>query len=101
MLIKNHAHDSIYGCSIDKVHDEMMTRFEKVNSISNGIIKRTIRDLSQDNAPLSIINLSNFEYSGKVKITTENKLPKWMRAVKISSKKGFTDKSYTILMKSL
>ena len=92
MLIKNHAHDSIYGCSIDKVHDEMMTRFEKVDSISNGIIKRVVRDLSDDNAPLSVINLSNFEYSGKVKITTEKKLPKWMKAVKISSKKSFTDK---------
>lgn len=97
MLIKNHAHDSIYGCSIDKVHDEMMTRYEKVDSIANGIIKRTIRDLSQDNAPLSIINLSNFEYSGKAKITTDKKLPKWMNAVKISSKKGFTDeKLYNI-----
>ena len=92
MLIKNHAHDSIYGCSIDKVHDEMMTRFEKVDSISNGIIKRVVRDLSDDNAPLAIINLSNFEYSGKIKITTEKKLQKWMKAVKISSKKGFTDK---------
>ena len=97
MLIKNHAHDSIYGCSIDKVHDEMLTRFKKVDSISNGIIKRTIRDLSKDNAPLAIINLSNFEYSGKVKITTEKKLPKWMNAVKILSKKGFTDeKLYNI-----
>lgn len=92
MLIKNHAHDSIYGCSIDKVHDEMMTRFEKVDSISNGIIKRVVRDISDDNAPLAVINLSNFEYSGKVKITTEKKLPKWMKAVKISSKKSFTDK---------
>ena len=97
MLIKNHAHDSIYGCSIDKVHDEMMTRFEKVDSISNGIIKRVVRDLSNNNAPLAIINLSNFEYSGKVKITTDKKLPKWMKAVKISSKKGFTDeKLYNI-----
>lgn len=91
-LIKNHAHDSIYGCSIDKVHDEMLTRYEKVNSISNGIIKRTVRDLSEENAPLAVINLSNFNYSGKIKITTENKLPKWMNAVKISSTKSFTDK---------
>lgn len=91
-LIKNHAHDSIYGCSIDKVHEEMLTRFEKVNSIANGIIKRTIRDLSEDNAPLGVFNLGNFKYSGKIKINTEKKLPSWMNAVKISSKKGFTDK---------
>lgn len=91
-LIQNHAHDSIYGCSIDKVHEENLIRYKKVDSVSNGVIKRVIRDVSEDNAPLAVINLSNFEYSGKVKITTENKLPKWMNAVKISSKKGFTDK---------
>lgn len=91
-LIKNHAHDSIYGCSTDKVHKEIMTRFEKVDTASNGIIKRTIRDLSDNNAPLSIINLSNFDYNGKIIIKTEQKLPKWMNAVKLSSRKGFTDK---------
>ena len=91
-LIKNHAHDSIYGCSIDKVHEENLIRYKKVDSVSNGVIKRTIRDITEDNAPLAVINLSNFEYSGKVKIETEHKLPKWMKAIKISSRKGFTDK---------
>lgn len=91
-LIKNHAHDSIYGCSIDKVHEENLIRYKKVDSVSNGVIKRVIRDLSEDNAPLSLINLSNFNYSGKVVIETENKLPKWLNAVKISTRKGFTDK---------
>ena len=91
-LIKNHAHDSIYGCSIDKVHEENLIRYKKVDSVSSGVIKRVIRDLSEDNAPLSVINLSNFDYSGKVVIETENKLPKWLNAVKISSRKGFTDK---------
>lgn len=89
-LIKNHAHDSIYGCSLDKVNDEVMTRFEKVNSVSEGIIKRALRDISGKNP--SVINLSNNIYNGHIIIKTEKKLPKWMRAVKISSKKGFTDK---------
>ncbi len=92
LLIQNQAHDSIYGCSTDIVHDEMMTRYAKINSVSNGIIKRVIRDLSNENGSVSVINLSNFEYNGKIKITTEKKLPKWMNAVKISSKKGFSDK---------
>lgn len=92
LLIQNQAHDSIYGCNIDKVNDEVFSRFEKINSVANGIIKRTLRDLSSENAPLCAINLSNFEYSGKLKISTENKLPKWMKAIKIKSRKGFTDK---------
>lgn len=89
-LIKNHAHDSIYGCSLDKVNDEVMIRFEKVNSVSNGIVKRALRDISGANP--AVINLSNNIYNGHVIIETEKKLPKWMNAIKISSKKGFTDK---------
>ena len=90
-LIKNHAHDSIYGCCIDSTADEIMIRFNKVKSIANGVIKRTIRDISSKDAPLSVINLSNFSYNGKVSIITDRKLPKWLNAVKISSFTGFTD----------
>jgi len=34
-LLQNHPHDSICGCSIDPVHREMMTRFEKVKNLGN------------------------------------------------------------------
>ena len=33
LLIKNHFHDSICGCSVDPVHREMMTRFASVTQI--------------------------------------------------------------------
>lgn len=91
-LIKNHAHDSIYGCSIDEVMQEVMNRYNKCDCVSQGIIKRTLRDLSDEGSSLSVINLSNFKYSGRVLVETEKILPKWMRAVKISSKSAFTDK---------
>ncbi|MDY7221290.1 alpha-mannosidase [Halalkalibacterium halodurans] len=32
LLMENHPHDSICGCSIDAVHREMKTRFEKVEA---------------------------------------------------------------------
>lgn len=32
-LMQNHPHDSICGCSIDEVHREMVTRFEKANEV--------------------------------------------------------------------
>ena len=38
-LIKNHPHDSICGCSIDQVHDEMKTRFDWAEQIGNEIFK--------------------------------------------------------------
>jgi len=34
LALENHAHDSIYGCSVDEVHDEMDTRFEKVEQVT-------------------------------------------------------------------
>lgn len=34
-LIKNHAHDSICGCSLDEVHREMMTRFASARQIAS------------------------------------------------------------------
>lgn len=92
-LIKNHAHDSIYGCSTDKVNDEVMMRFEKVNSISNGIIKRVIRDISTPNGKLAVLNLGNYKYSGIVRLITDKKL----NMPKFKTIKGFTDeKLYNI-----
>lgn len=38
LLLQNHPHDSICGCSVDAVHREMMTRFEKCEQIARWII---------------------------------------------------------------
>ncbi len=93
LLIQNQAHDSIYGCSLDSVCDEVMERFKKVYTTAKGIIKRTIRDLSDKNAHLAVINLSKYPYTGAIKIITDKKL----NYLKIASHKGFTDeKLYNI-----
>lgn len=39
LLLKNLAHDGIYGCSTDLVHRENVTRYEKILQISNTIIE--------------------------------------------------------------
>lgn len=36
-LLKNHAHDSICGCSIDQVHKDMEYRFDQVKEICNAL----------------------------------------------------------------
>ncbi len=41
-LIKNHPHDSICGCSIDEVHDEMKTRFDWAEQIGLEIFKNSL-----------------------------------------------------------
>jgi mannosylglycerate hydrolase len=40
-LIKNQPHDSICGCSIDQVHNEMRTRFDWAEQIGEEIFKNT------------------------------------------------------------
>jgi len=37
LLIQNHPHDSICGCSIDQVHDEMETRYHKAIQLAKRI----------------------------------------------------------------
>lgn len=45
-LIKNHPHDSICGCSIDQVHDEMKTRFDWAEQIAVEVYKNSFLYLS-------------------------------------------------------
>lgn len=90
MLVKNHAHDSIYGCSTDKVSREVLTRLEKVQEIADGITKRCIRDLNSDKG-FSAINLSNSKFSGVVEIQTDKKLPSWLKSVVVDKKQGFPE----------
>jgi len=46
LLLKNHPHDSISGCSIDEVHREMITRFENVKQLTEKILKDEINIIS-------------------------------------------------------
>ncbi|GAG55527.1 unnamed protein product, partial [marine sediment metagenome] len=46
-LIKNHPHDSICGCSIDQVHDEMKTRYDWAEQIGNEVIKNSLISMSK------------------------------------------------------
>ncbi|MBQ7728286.1 MAG: hypothetical protein IJT60_06915 [Clostridia bacterium] len=40
VLIQNHPHDSICGCSVDAVHEHMVDRFKRVNENVQDLIKR-------------------------------------------------------------
>ncbi len=45
-LIQNHPHDSICGCSIDQVHEDMMYRFHQSEQIAERITLETARKLT-------------------------------------------------------
>jgi mannosylglycerate hydrolase len=46
LLLLNHPHDSICGCSVDEVHRENEQRFEQVEQIVNALIVRAEHALS-------------------------------------------------------
>jgi len=46
ILMENHPHDSICGCSIDQVHTEMKTRFDQANQISEEITHQSLESLA-------------------------------------------------------
>ena len=46
LLMENHPHDSICGCSIDQVHDEMRPRFDQVDQIGEEIVRQELTAIS-------------------------------------------------------
>ncbi|MDF2714598.1 MAG: alpha-mannosidase, partial [Paenibacillus sp.] len=88
-LMQNHPHDSICGCSIDAVHREMVTRFEKSGQVAENIVNDCLKaivsqvDTSRFEAsrvdgaaiPFLVFNTSGWERSGtvSVELTVERK----------------------------
>lgn len=46
VYMQNHAHDSICGCSVDEVHAENMTRFQKALSVGEYVADEALKDLT-------------------------------------------------------
>jgi alpha-mannosidase len=46
LLMENHPHDSICGCSIDQVHDEMRVRFDQVQQIGEELTRQSLEALA-------------------------------------------------------
>jgi alpha-mannosidase len=43
LLVQNSSHDSIGGCSLDQVHEDMISRFKQVKEISTGLISKALQ----------------------------------------------------------
>ncbi|HZG56006.1 alpha-mannosidase [Paenibacillus sp.] len=46
LLLQNHPHDSICGCSVDEVHDEMVPRFMKALQIAESLTERSLASIA-------------------------------------------------------
>ncbi|MEK4193712.1 alpha-mannosidase [Paenibacillus sp. FSL L8-0493] len=79
-LMQNHPHDSICGCSVDEVHREMVTRFDKSRHVAETIVegsKRVIAEAvntsgftayGEDVLPLVAMNMTGWSRTGTVSI---------------------------------
>ena len=46
LLMENHPHDSICGCSIDQVHNEMKVRFDQVDQIGEELTRQNLEAIA-------------------------------------------------------
>ncbi|CQR48483.1 Mannosylglycerate hydrolase [Paraliobacillus sp. PM-2] len=83
ILMQNHPHDSICGCSVDEVHRAMETRFEKSRHVAEMIVDENLQFISNkvdtnsfekygENAlPFVVYNTTGKERTGVVTVTLD------------------------------
>ncbi len=47
LLMENHPHDSICGCSVDQVHEEMKPRFDQVDQIADELARQSLKAIAE------------------------------------------------------
>lgn len=77
-LIQNHPHDSICGCSIDEVHQDMVTRFKSSMQISEEMIDRStehmlnlVNGTTTDRESIVVFNTLGWDRSEVVEATVD------------------------------
>ncbi len=80
LLLQNHPHDSICGCSVDEVHREMLTRFAKSQEVARFITHDALMTLTAkintvefgaQAKPFVVVNTTGFTKSGLTRIVVE------------------------------
>ncbi|MDP4175659.1 MAG: glycoside hydrolase family 38 C-terminal domain-containing protein [Bacteroidota bacterium] len=72
-LIENSAHDSIGGCSLDEIHEDMMNRYKNTIEISKGVYERAIKHITKSiNSDLLISNSAYENDSTNLFLTVYN-----------------------------
>lgn len=82
-LMQNHPHDSICGCSVDEVHREMMTRFDKSYQVASEIVNSSVSYLTglidtsslaqqhPEATPFAIFNTTGWSRSGMTTVKVD------------------------------
>ena len=82
LLIKNHPHDSICGCSVDSVHRHMVDRYERIKENTDELIRRGMQSIA-DHADRKCFNGSDYTltvftpvpYNGDYTVSAEIMIP--------------------------
>ncbi|MGP4064221.1 alpha-mannosidase [Oceanobacillus sp. M65] len=100
-LMQNHPHDSICGCSVDEVHREMVTRFEKSKHVAEAVIDESLEALSnkidttvfekwgEDALAFTVYNTTGWDRTGTVSITLDARRDYFSEGVKKQELKQF------------
>lgn len=97
LLISNHPHDSICGCSIDATHNDMLTRFDQVDQIGEELTNQSLDALSLEintsregkngeYAALTIFNPSPYSCSSIVNTSID--LPRGIKSLRVIDADG-------------
>ena len=87
LLMQCHPHDSICGCSIDQVHEEMKTRFDQVEQIGEEITRQSLAilaaqihtnpqsSISNPQSSILVFNPHSFPHTDTVTVEVESPTP--------------------------
>ncbi|PWM32431.1 MAG: alpha-mannosidase [Clostridiales bacterium] len=85
ILMQNHPHDSICGCSVDQVNKEMEVRFDRSTEVAKTVIEDSVSFLTdridtssfekygEDAVPFAVFNTTGMKRSGTVTATLDVK----------------------------
>ena len=95
LLMENHPHDSICGCSVDQVHEEMKPRFDQVDQIGEEITRQSLAGIAEaitsDRGPAALKTLVVFNPSGFARsepVAAEFSLPPEVSPFEIVDERG-------------
>jgi hypothetical protein len=92
--MENHPHDSICGCSIDQVHNEMKTRFDQVDQIAGELVRQSLNAIAEtvstngQSALKAILVFNPSSFSRSDSVSAEISLPPELSAFEIVDELG-------------
>ncbi len=104
LLLSNHAHDSICGCSIDPVHRDMVTRFDQVEQMAAELSRESLEQLAHNlrfsarlgERALLVVNPSAVERKEVLDVTVDIPLSDSRRRQNELARSGRVPKHLTI-----